>query len=68
MFRSFALPAVAIEANGDIDDRNTLFGRFENVKNVELFPEHSDPLHEVRFSRQQASGGLRISYSSYLAA
>lgn len=68
MFRSIALPAVAIEANGDIDDRNTLFGRFENRKNDELFPEHSGPLHEVPFPRKQASGGLRISYSSYRAA
>lgn len=68
MFRSIALPAIAIEANRDIDDRNTPFGRFENVKNDELFPEHSDPLHEVSFPRKQASGGLRMAYSSYRAA
>lgn len=68
MFLSIALHAFAIEANRDIDDRNTLFGRFENVKNVELFPEHSDPLHEVRFPRQQALGGLCMSCFSYRAA
>lgn len=68
MFRNIALLAVTIEANRDIDNRNTLFDRLENVKNVELFPEQSDPLHEVRFPRQQALGGLCMSCSSYRAA
>jgi hypothetical protein len=37
------------EANWDLDEHHTLFGRIENVKNNELFPEHTDPLHEVAF-------------------
>jgi hypothetical protein len=43
------LTAFLAEANWDIDDHHTLFGRAENVKNDELFPEESDPLHEVPF-------------------
>lgn len=37
------------EVNWDIDDRNALFGRIENVANDELFPDHSDPLHDRAF-------------------
>jgi hypothetical protein len=37
------------EANWDIDDHHTLFGRIENVKNDELFPDDLNPLHEVPF-------------------
>lgn len=50
------------EVNWDIDDRHTLFGRAENVKNDELFPEHTDPLHEVPFrvSKFQAGYAYRI--------
>jgi hypothetical protein len=43
------LTAWLAEANWDLDDHHTLFGRIENVKNDELFPEHTDPLHEVPF-------------------
>jgi hypothetical protein len=43
------LTAWLAEANWDLDDHHTLFGRLENVRNDELFPEHSDPLHEVPF-------------------
>lgn len=35
------------EVNWNIDPRNSLFGRFENVANDELFPDHHDPLHDV---------------------
>lgn len=37
------------EANWDIDGANSLFGRVENVANDELFPDHADPLHDVKF-------------------
>ena len=37
------------EANWDIDKRNTLFGRIENVANDELFPDHDHPLHDQTF-------------------
>lgn len=37
------------EANWDIDEANSLFGRVENVANDELFPDHDDPLHDVKF-------------------
>ncbi|MBO9498431.1 MAG: hypothetical protein J7496_10400 [Novosphingobium sp.] len=37
------------EVNWEIDGRNALFGRVENVDNDELFPDHSDPLHDVAF-------------------
>lgn len=37
------------EANWDIDARNSLFGRVENVANDELFPDHDDPLHDRPF-------------------
>lgn len=37
------------EASWNIDPHNTLFGRFENVANDELFPDHDDPLHDVKF-------------------
>jgi hypothetical protein len=44
-----SLTAWLAEANWDIDKRNTLFGRFENVANDELFPDHADPLHDRTF-------------------
>lgn len=37
------------EANWDLDSHNTVFGRVENVANDELFPDHSHPLHDVKF-------------------
>lgn len=37
------------EANWNLDEHNTVFGRFENVANNELFPDHDDPLHEETF-------------------
>lgn len=37
------------EANWNIDEHNTLFARFENVANDELFPDHDDPLHDRAF-------------------
>jgi hypothetical protein len=43
------LTAFLAEANWDIDDHHTLFGRIENVENDELFPDEADPLHETPF-------------------
>ncbi|MFN3452534.1 MAG: hypothetical protein ACK4ZE_10300 [Sphingorhabdus sp.] len=56
------LTAYLLEANWDIDDHHTVFGRFENVKNDELFPDHDDPLHEIPFrvSKFQAGYAYRL--------
>ena len=56
------LTAWLAEANWDIDDHHTLFGRIENVKNDELFPDHSDPLHDTPFrvSKFQAGYAYRL--------
>ncbi|HSG34252.1 MAG TPA: hypothetical protein VLA37_06930, partial [Sphingomonadaceae bacterium] len=43
------LTAWLAEANWDLDEYNSLFGRFENVANDELFPDHDDPLHDETF-------------------
>jgi len=50
------------EVNWDIDRRNTLFGRAENVANDELFPDHDDPLHDAAFrvTKLQAGYARRI--------
>jgi hypothetical protein len=56
------LTAWLAEANWDIDDHHTLFGRIENVRNDELFPDHADPLHDVAFrvTKFQAGYAYRI--------
>lgn len=56
------LTAWIAEANWNIDDHHTVFGRFENVKNDELFPEHTDPLHDMPFrvSKFQAGYAYRL--------
>ncbi|MEO5587183.1 MAG: hypothetical protein ABIQ81_05770 [Novosphingobium sp.] len=43
------LTAWLAEANWDLDARNTIFGRAENVANDELFPDHAHPLHDQTF-------------------
>tara|TARA_E500000305_G_scaffold109668_1_gene115314 strand:- start:70 stop:1410 length:1341 start_codon:yes stop_codon:yes gene_type:complete len=45
------------EANWDITDRHTLFGRVENVKNDELFHDHDDPLHDMAFRVTKLQAG-----------
>jgi hypothetical protein len=62
------LTAWLAEANWDIDDHHTLFGRFENVNNDELFPDELDPLHEVPFrvSKFQAGYAYRLPLSGPL--
>lgn len=56
------LTAWLAEASWDIDPRNTVFARFENVANDELFPEHTDPLHDRKFrvSKFQAGYARRV--------
>lgn len=56
------LTAWLAEANWDLSEHHTLFGRFENVRNDELFPDHADPLHEVPFrvSKFQAGYAYRL--------
>jgi hypothetical protein len=50
------------EANWDLTDHHTLFGRVENVKNDELFPDHADPLHDqpFRVTKFQAGYAYRL--------
>ena len=47
--RGDTLTAWLAEANWNLDQHNTLFGRFENVANDELFPDHHHPLHDQAF-------------------
>jgi hypothetical protein len=51
------LTAWLAEANWDLTDRHTLFGRVENVENDELFPDELDPLHEVPFRVTKLQAG-----------
>ncbi|MFM5955407.1 MAG: hypothetical protein ACKOPE_14045 [Novosphingobium sp.] len=59
------LSAWLAEVNWKLDGKNVLFGRFENVANDELFPDHHDPLHDVKFrvSKFQAGYARRIPLS-----
>jgi hypothetical protein len=43
------LTAWLAEANWNVDQHNTLFGRVENVANDEFFPDHAHPLHDQAF-------------------
>jgi hypothetical protein len=56
------LTAWLAEANWNIDAHHTLFGRVENVKNDELFPDHHDPLHDrpFRVSKFQLGYAYRL--------
>jgi hypothetical protein len=52
-----ALTAWLAEANWNIDSRNTVFGRVENVANDEFFPDHHHPLHDSAFRVTKFQGG-----------
>ena len=52
-----SLTAWLAEANWDITKHHTVFGRFENVANDELFPNHADPLHDVKFRVSKLQAG-----------
>jgi hypothetical protein len=56
------LTAFLGEASWDLDNHHTLFGRIENVRNDELFPDETDPLHEVSFrvTKFQAGYAYRL--------
>jgi hypothetical protein len=43
------LTAALAEVNWDANDHDTLFGRFENVRNDELFPNPASVLHDQPF-------------------
>jgi hypothetical protein len=51
------LTAWLAEANWDITERHAVFGRFENVDNDELFPDHADPLHDQAFRVSKLQAG-----------
>lgn len=56
------LTAWLAEANYDLNAHHSVFGRFENVANDELFPSTADPLHDVkvRVSRFEAGYAYRL--------
>jgi hypothetical protein len=62
------LTAFLAEANWDITDHHTLFGRIENVKNDELFTNEFNFLHEVPFrvSKFQAGYAYRLGLTDSL--
>jgi hypothetical protein len=45
------------EANWNLSDHHSLFGRLENVANDELFPDHAHPLHDRTFRVTKAELG-----------
>lgn len=51
------LTAWLAEANWEIGDHHTFFGRVENVANDELFPDHASPLHDHIFRVTKAEAG-----------
>ncbi|MEO9129834.1 MAG: hypothetical protein ABI240_01365 [Sphingomonas sp.] len=51
------LTAWLAEANWDIDQHNSIFGRAENLANDELFPNSADPLHDQAFRVSKFEGG-----------
>ncbi len=56
------LTAFLAEANWDLGEHHTLFGRIENVKNDELFPDEASPLHQTPFrvTKFQAGYAYRL--------
>lgn len=61
------LTAWLAEANWNMDGRNTVFGRIENVRNDELFADHDDPLHDqaFRITKLQAGYARRIPLGAF---
>jgi hypothetical protein len=49
LFPGRALSAWLGEANWDLTEHHSIFGRVENVANDELFPAVTDPLHDAKF-------------------
>ncbi len=52
-----SLDAWLAEASWELARRHALFGRYENVGNDELFPDHDDPLHDRVFRVGKLEGG-----------
>jgi hypothetical protein len=52
-----ARTAWLLEANWDLARGHTLFGRFENAENDELFPDHAHPLHDQPFRVSKLQAG-----------
>lgn len=52
-----ALSAWLAEVNYDLSKHHSLFGRFENVANDELVPDHGDPLHDQPFRVSKFQAG-----------
>ena len=61
------LTAWLAEADFAATDRISVFGRFENVANDELFPDHDDPLHDQKFrvSKFQVGAAYRLPLSNW---
>jgi hypothetical protein len=51
------LTAWLAEANWDITAQHSVFGRFENVENDEIFPDHTDILHDQAFRVSKLQAG-----------
>lgn len=51
------LTAWLAEVNYDLSPHHSLFGRFENVLNDELVPDHDDPLHDQPFRISKVQAG-----------
>ncbi|WP_420242513.1 hypothetical protein [Roseiterribacter gracilis] len=55
--------AVLLESAAIFADRHTVFARYENVDKDELFPLHSDPLHDRGFRVNKLSVGYQFTTS-----
>jgi len=72
------LTAWLAEANWELGAHHTLFGRIENVRNDELFPDHDDSRHDTPFRvtkfqagyawRQTMTGPLNLALGGSIAA
>lgn len=51
------LTAWLAEANWNLDTHHSLFGRIENARNDELFPDPADPFHDRPFRVTKLQGG-----------
>lgn len=62
------LTAWLAEANWDLGEHHTLFGRIERVANDELFPDELDPLHDrtFRVAKLQVGYAYRLQVTDYL--
>ena len=61
------LTAWLAEADYALTDSFSLFGRYENVANDELFPDHADPLHDraFRVAKLQLGGAKDVPLTNW---